>query len=152
MNPEKAEPLARWADALQATLEEIRAQQRRPLPSPGLRCLGALVQIVRVARVVREGALVVAATRAQAQHLLRSRSYWDAMRQCGPVALRTGATLGRAGGLLLRTSIRAGRDGWSAWAASRALSRPSVVQLLMRTGTLTRAARMALKEVSYDRR
>ena len=152
MNPEKAEPLARWADALQATLEEIRAQQSRPLPSPGLRCLGALVQAVRLARVVRDCALVVAASHATAQHLLRSRCSWDTMRQCGPVALRTGAILGRAGGLLLRTSLRAGREAWSAWAASRALPRPSAGQLLIRSVTLSWAARMALKEVSYDRR
>ena len=151
MHPGEAEGLARWAAALEHTRRDAEAQLTRPLSSPGLRCACALVQAVRLGRVVREGATLAACGWTQMRLTARAGNLSEALR-LGHLVAASAGTLGGAGGSLLRAAGKASREGWAAWFALRRPRRVSPLQQIRRALLLGRAAWMALGGMDHDRR
>lgn len=143
--------LARWVDSLEATLRQADAQLARPLRSPGLQCLCAGIQVVRLARVMRAAVQVTAAGLSQVRATARAGQVPEMIDACRVVYVAA-CTVGRAGRSFLRASGHAGWAGWSAWSAARPTHPPSRMQRVHRALILGRAALFAWGGNRHDRR
>jgi len=146
-----AESLARWADSLEETIRHADAQLARPLRSPGLRCLCAGVQMVRLALVMRAGLQVAAVGLSQVGVTARAGHVVETIG-AGRVVYVAARTMGRAGRSFVRAGSRAGWAGWSAWSAARPPHPSSRMQRIHRAMMLGRAALFAWRGNRHDRR
>lgn len=146
-----AESLARWADSLEETIRHADAQLARPLRSPGLRCLCAGVQMVRLALIMRAGLQIAALGLSQVGTTARAGRMVEII-SAGRVVYVAARTVGRAGRSFVRAGGRAGWAGWSAWSAARPPNPSSRIHRIHRAMMLGRAALFAWGGNRHDRR